>query len=161
MNLVFNISIQDIVNTFNDQNGLCIISGIKVHFNMRDRTGVTASIDRINSSKGYTKDNIQIVHKKVNMLKYTLTTKELLSWVQKIYKYNFNKRKETPDVLKIEEYENYELTEWLTTSECAKKLNVSQSTIRNWIELGKLKCERTIGKHRRISIENIKPLQYE
>ncbi len=35
----------------------------------------TASLDRIDSSKGYTKDNIQWVHKHVNLMKHKFDQK--------------------------------------------------------------------------------------
>ena len=36
------------------------------------------SIDRINSDLDYTKDNIQIVHKNINMMKGTLDSKTFI-----------------------------------------------------------------------------------
>jgi hypothetical protein len=48
----------------------CALTGWDIMF---PETGhpqeATASIDRIDSSLGYTKDNIQIVHRDVNMMK--------------------------------------------------------------------------------------------
>lgn len=41
--------------------------------------------------------------------------------------------------------------EILTTSSAARLCNVSRFTIRNWVENGKLKSNRTAGGHRRIS----------
>jgi hypothetical protein len=49
------------------QNRKCKLSGIEIHFNKKN--GITASLDRIDSSKGYTKDNIQWVHKDINRMK--------------------------------------------------------------------------------------------
>lgn len=56
---------------FLKQNKKCAISGIPLNFaktsgNLKDGT---ASLDRIDSSKGYEKDNIQWVHKDINRMK--------------------------------------------------------------------------------------------
>lgn len=50
-----------------EQGGLCALSGVPIKFsvNLRDdRKSQTASLDRIDSSKGYVSGNIQWVHKK-------------------------------------------------------------------------------------------------
>jgi len=44
----------------------------------------TASLDRIDSSKGYVLDNVQWVHKRVNFLKRDYSEKELLFWCNAI-----------------------------------------------------------------------------
>ncbi len=56
---------------FKKQNCLCALTGLELSFgtHMRDTLNRTASVDRIDSNKGYTKDNIQFVHKQINMLK--------------------------------------------------------------------------------------------
>ncbi len=56
------------------QNYKCAISGLDLGFrkyreNGKYKQNNTASIDRIDSSKGYTKDNVQWVHKHVNIMK--------------------------------------------------------------------------------------------
>jgi hypothetical protein len=43
------------------------------------------SIDRIDSSKGYTKDNIQIVHWGINRMKMDLSQQDFLHFIQLIY----------------------------------------------------------------------------
>jgi hypothetical protein len=42
------------------------------------------SLDRIDSTKGYSKDNIQIVCAQVNLMKHELTINELKFWCEKI-----------------------------------------------------------------------------
>jgi hypothetical protein len=44
----------------------------------------TASLDRIDSSSGYTVNNIQWVHKMVNGLKGFLSNDEFIFWCQKV-----------------------------------------------------------------------------
>jgi hypothetical protein len=73
-NLEFDIFVQDIEDLYEQQDKKCILSGWPICFNeRRQRAGKTnlgqASVDRIDSSKGYTKDNIQIVHKDINSAK--------------------------------------------------------------------------------------------
>ena len=47
----------------------------------------TASLDRIDSSKGYTIDNVQWVHKKVNMMKKDMSDSEFIAWCNEISSY--------------------------------------------------------------------------
>ena len=44
----------------------------------------TASLDRINSKKGYVEGNIQWVHKDINMMKHCLETSDFIKWCEKI-----------------------------------------------------------------------------
>jgi hypothetical protein len=76
---------QDLADQWVAQEGKCAISGVpltlKAH--KRDHTG-TASVDRIDSKLGYTKDNIQWVHKTVNQMKMDLEESEFFDWCNKI-----------------------------------------------------------------------------
>jgi hypothetical protein len=62
------ITIQQIYDLWIKQNKKCRLSGVDIDFIRRDN-GVSASIDRIDSSKEYTIDNVQLVHKDVNLMK--------------------------------------------------------------------------------------------
>lgn len=53
---------------YNKQNGKCALTGWNIMFSP-DNIKNTASIDRIDSDKDYTKDNIQLTHKIVNRCK--------------------------------------------------------------------------------------------
>lgn len=76
------VTIQDIWQLFLQQGRKCTLTGMPLTLNSRgpapDATGGrlvsarTASLDRIDSSKGYTLDNIQWVHKDVNRMKMEL-----------------------------------------------------------------------------------------
>ena len=84
-NLDFNITIEQAWQLFLDQDRRCALSGIELEFaTYTSKEEQTASLDRIDSSKGYTLDNIQWVHKRINELKWNLTEEELLYWCQKI-----------------------------------------------------------------------------
>lgn len=69
-NIDFNLDVEDIWEIYEKQNYVCAISGIKIEFDPRYRSfKQTASVDRIDSTKGYTKDNVQIIHKTINLMK--------------------------------------------------------------------------------------------
>lgn len=74
------INAKDIYDLWIKQNKKCALSNVYINFNhinkensdkSYNKYGLTcvASLDRIDSNKGYTKDNIQLVHKDVNMMK--------------------------------------------------------------------------------------------
>jgi hypothetical protein len=92
----FTISLRAAWNLFNNQNGLCAISGEKIRFpaNAKERKAglATASLDRIDSSKGYVKGNIQWVHVTVNYMKQWLGQSEFIKWCNKIAVYNTGKK---------------------------------------------------------------------
>lgn len=62
------ITIEDIYNLWLSQNKKCNLSGLEIDFIKREN-GITASIDRIDSNKDYTLENVQLVHKDVNLMK--------------------------------------------------------------------------------------------
>jgi hypothetical protein len=66
--LFWDLKPEDIVNMYNLQNGKCALTGWDIGWSEKGLTS-TVSIDRIDSSEGYTLDNIQLVHKDVNMAK--------------------------------------------------------------------------------------------
>jgi lambda repressor-like predicted transcriptional regulator len=73
---------------FSSQGGKCKLSGVDIslpknysEFSLGD---CTASLDRIDSSKGYTKDNVQWLHKSVNVMKNAMSDQEFISWCRKI-----------------------------------------------------------------------------
>ena len=69
----FTITIEEVYNLWIKQNKKCALSGLDINFkNLNQNTYdliCTASLDRINSKKGYTLDNVQLVHKDINMMK--------------------------------------------------------------------------------------------
>jgi hypothetical protein len=62
------ITIEDVKSIY-PQDGCCPIFGIKLEFNNAGFRETSPSIDRIDSSKGYTPDNIQIISWKANRIK--------------------------------------------------------------------------------------------
>lgn len=69
--LDINISIVDGWELFLKQNRKCALTGLDIFFfrNTNNESEATASLDRIDSSKGYIKDNVQWVHKDINKMK--------------------------------------------------------------------------------------------
>jgi hypothetical protein len=61
----FSITIDYIWDIYIAQDKVCALSGVPIDFKG------TASLDRIDNSRGYVRENIQIVHKDVNYMKYT------------------------------------------------------------------------------------------
>lgn len=66
----FEITIED---AFSIWTGFCALSGIELNES-------TMSLDRIDSTKGYTKDNIQWVHKEINFMKQELSDVAFIKW---------------------------------------------------------------------------------
>jgi hypothetical protein len=62
--LEFSISKEFIWELFLKQNRKCFFTGIEISY----KEG-TASIDRILNSKGYTEDNVALVHKDINLMR--------------------------------------------------------------------------------------------
>lgn len=74
------INAEDIYDLWIKQDKKCSLSGLPIDFINTNQGNInrkeskydlicTASPDRIDSNKGYTKDNVQLVHKDVNMIK--------------------------------------------------------------------------------------------
>lgn len=80
-NLEFSITIEQGWEKFLEQNKKCALSGLELKFSvseykkMNDRT---ASLDRIDSSKGYTIDNIQWIDKRINVMKMDMDENEFI-----------------------------------------------------------------------------------
>ena len=71
------ITLEDIHNQWKKQNGVCPYSGIKLELitytKNKHNIIFNASLDRIDSSKGYVPDNIQFVSTAINYMKNTMS----------------------------------------------------------------------------------------
>lgn len=81
-NIKLLITKEQAIEKFNQQNGKCALSGMKL-FLAQDiyqlKKGLqTASLDRIDSSLHYSKDNIQWVHKTINKIKNNVNEEEFI-----------------------------------------------------------------------------------
>lgn len=68
----FNITIHQAWNLFLEQQRKCKLSNIPLFFGETNEIKRSASLDRIDSNKDYTIDNVQWVHKKINIMKNRL-----------------------------------------------------------------------------------------
>lgn len=85
------ITIKEAWDQFVKQGRKCALSGIELKFSTRRRKMIqdtTASLDRIDSSKAYTIDNIQWVHKETNLMKRGMINESFIQWCKQIAKYN-------------------------------------------------------------------------
>jgi hypothetical protein len=72
------------------QEGCCALSGIPLLNGYKDET---VSIDRIDSSHGYTEDNVQLIHKQLNMMKRNMPNGEFIRWCRAVAIHNADKVK--------------------------------------------------------------------
>jgi len=83
----FSITIQEAWNLFKKQKEKCALSGQKLIFGKRfNKDETTASLDRIDSSKGYTVKNCQWVHKYVNYAKKDKSVEEFVAMCKMVAK---------------------------------------------------------------------------
>lgn len=80
----FEITIQYAWNVFEKQAGKCAITGVDIEFGRRHRTPTTASLDRIDNTKGYIEGNIHWVHKRINQIKMDMPLQEFIDWCKKV-----------------------------------------------------------------------------
>jgi hypothetical protein len=69
----FNLEISYLSELYNNQKGLCYYTKIPIEFSDN-----TASLERLNSSLGYLKDNVVWVHKNLNIMKRDLSFDDFL-----------------------------------------------------------------------------------
>ena len=88
-----NIDFDYLLELYNNQNGLCKISGVPMTTIVGGgKIQTNISLDRIDSSIGYVKGNIQLVCAIVNIMKSTLSMSEFMNWVNLISKNNKNEQ---------------------------------------------------------------------
>lgn len=83
------LTLQDLVDQWKLQKGLCAYTGLVLTLVSKDTEWAqsSASIDRIDSTKGYIKGNIQWVHKKINIMKMDLSDSEFITWCSFVSNY--------------------------------------------------------------------------
>ena len=86
-NLEVNLTIEEAWNKFEKQNKKCALSGVDITLT-RNNKQQTASLDRIDSKKDYSTDNIQWVHKDINMMKRDLNNNDFITYCKKIAEYS-------------------------------------------------------------------------
>lgn len=87
-NIKFNLTKLDIYNILKQQNYKCKLTGIKLKFDITKGSKNTGSLDRIDYKNPYEIQNIQLVHKYVNISKHILSNKEYIDLCKKVTLYN-------------------------------------------------------------------------
>ena len=83
-NLPFTITPQDLQSLY-DQNHNCVLSGLSLEVDLtKSLQKQNLSVDRINPDKGYTPDNIQLVDKRINMMKQSFSQDEFIELCCKV-----------------------------------------------------------------------------
>lgn len=84
--LQFDLDAEYLNNLYKDQEEKCALTGVPIILSTNIRNNnvdwefITASLDRIDNSKGYVKGNVWWVHKEVNRLKNNYSLNDLLYW---------------------------------------------------------------------------------
>lgn len=76
-NIDFKIDIEYLDRLWVKSKGKCSLSGIDI--TLKNSLSGTASLDRIDSSKGYIKGNVQWVHKNINIMKRSIDQEEFIA----------------------------------------------------------------------------------
>jgi hypothetical protein len=76
-NLNWDLTIENLEALWQKQNGKCALSGINLD---NAYLTETVSIDRIDSKNGYSIDNVQLVHKDLNLMKRSMSDEVFISW---------------------------------------------------------------------------------
>ena len=86
----YDITLQDLKEQWEKQKGICPYSKIELTLPTNSNTNFDiryrASLDRIDSSKGYMKDNIQFVSTAINYMKSTISHEDTVDFLNQISK---------------------------------------------------------------------------
>jgi len=74
------LGIEDAWALYRKQGGRCALTGIPLVFGVGRNGNTTASLDRIDANQGYVKDNVQWVHKRINVMRNTMGVEEFVQW---------------------------------------------------------------------------------
>lgn len=104
----FEVTQEFLWDLFVKQEAICSLTGLKLEFGdtiqEQNQGNTTASLDRINSDLGYVVDNIQWVHKIVNVMKQDLSEEEFINYCKLVVDYD-NKKKQLAVANSIDEDE--------------------------------------------------------
>ena len=85
----FDLNISFIEKLWIKQNGKCALSGLEMTYIFGKGKQVNnASLDRIDSSKGYIQENVQLVCRAVNVMKSDLSQDEFINYCKNISNLN-------------------------------------------------------------------------
>jgi hypothetical protein len=81
--LEWDIDVHHVADLLEIQGYKCVLSGLPIQAN-GDFQDITASLDRIDNARGYTPDNIQLVHKRINMMRGSLPVEDFISLCEQV-----------------------------------------------------------------------------
>lgn len=107
--LSFQVTKQDLWELFLRQDGKCALSGVPITLttvvnaqNNLDKTQMSASLDRIDNSKGYTIDNVQWIHKILNAMRRQYSVEEYVHWCTLVANHANPERSSTKEIDVVE-----------------------------------------------------------
>lgn len=80
------VTMEQVYDIWLKQNQKCALSGLPIDWEYNN--GWTCSLDRINSKKEYTIDNVQLVHKDINVMKHHYDESYFIEMCKLIAKHN-------------------------------------------------------------------------
>ena len=85
----FNLTIEYLWNLLEKQNFKCKISGVFIRMPEKYEASFAnlASLDRIDSSKGYIEGNVQWVDRRINFMKHRMSDNEFIEVCEEVVKY--------------------------------------------------------------------------
>jgi len=87
--IALDFDVEYLLELWVEQSGRCAISGIKMTSLLYEgHIKTNVSIDRVDSNKGYSKSNIQLVCSIVNKMKLDMTKEELMFYCKEILRNN-------------------------------------------------------------------------
>jgi hypothetical protein len=89
-NKELDVTVEDLKEVWNNQKGLCPYLGIELQLNSYGKIKkdpiTSASLDRIDSSRGYVKENIQWISRSMNYLKNDMSEQQVFEIMDLIYR---------------------------------------------------------------------------
>lgn len=85
--ILFLIDRNDMLDRYLANDGRCEVTGVVLRpfdKGRAEKASVAPSVDRIDSFKGYTPDNIQIVAVRVNLMKGDMTMDQFVTWCRRV-----------------------------------------------------------------------------
>ena len=100
----FTVTIEEAWDLYIAQDKKCALTGMPIYFSIltKSKKGMTASLDRIDSDKGYTLENIQWLHKDVNVIKNAFSQEYFINICRLISNNKQLDIIETVDILEVE-----------------------------------------------------------
>jgi len=77
------ITIEELKQLYSDQKGICAITKLPMHATSKN-TDLSASPDRIDTSRGYEKDNVRLVCSRANVMRMNLDDHDFLWWCRAV-----------------------------------------------------------------------------